>query len=526
MKLLGAFFLLCFLIAFSTNLAEAQRANRIRYTADTLRNSKNDRGRYRKLISNVVFRQRGTTVYCDSSYFYPRENLMEAYGHVRIVDDSAIITSRRLTYQGNDRIAKLRQDVVYTNGTRTLYTDILDYDLNTKVASFFEHGRLVDVENVLTSDRGFYYESSEVVFFYDSVVLVNPEYTLYADTMEYRTPSKIAYTYGPTTIVGKDSSVLNSIGGEYFTEIKKENFTEGQISTPDYLLDADQLYFDDLTGFYEAIGNVKLTAKHEDSWITGDEGTYDLEKGLTKIWGNAIMKKLMDDRDTFYLNADTLVNIESEIDAEERVLAYYDVRMFKSNLQGKSDSASYVLVDSMIYFYEDPILWNEGNQLESDSINVLLVNNLIDKMYLNQNAFVISQDTLKNYNQIKGRNMIAQFDGRQITTIDVNGNGESNYYYLLEDQTGIMGLNHILCSNMILRFDEGLLDNISFYTNPDATFYPTHELFNASEQLEGFDWRVDERPSLGDVVYYFRSENEEEEPPAVTQKTAETESSN
>ena len=433
---------------------------------------------------------------------------MEAYGKVRIIGDSTIVTSRKLTYRGDERIANLRQDVVYTNGPRTLYTDILDYNLDSKVASFFEKGRLVDVENTLTSKRGFYYENSEVVFFYDDVKLVNAQYTLYADTLEYRTPSKVAYTYGPTTIVGKDSSILNSLGGEYFTDIKQEKFSEGQISTPDYLLDADRLFFDDLTGFYQAIGNVKLTAKHEDSWITGEEGTYNSELGLTKIWGNAIMRKLMDDEDTFYLSADTLVSIESEIDAEERVLAYYDVKMFKTNLQGKSDSASYVLIDSIIYFYDDPILWNEGNQLESDSINVLLVNNLIDKMFLNENAFVISKDTLRNFNQIKGRNMIAKFDGKQITQIDVNGNGESNYYYLLEDFTGIMGLNHILCSNMVLRFQQGLLDNITFYTNPDATFFPTHEIFNASEHLEGFSWRVEERPSLGDVVYYYRIEEE------------------
>ncbi len=511
------------LIHWSATTVEAQLGGRIRYTADTLKNGKNERGRYRKLISNVVFKQRGTIVYCDSSYFYPRENLMEAYGKVRIVDDSAIITSRKLTYQGEERIAKLRQDVVYTNGTRTLYTDILDYQLDTKVASFFEHGRLIDVENVLTSKRGIYYESDEVVFFYDDVKLVNPQYTLYADTMEYRTPTKIAYTYGPTTIIGKDSSVLNSIGGEYFTEIKQERFSEGQITTPDYLLDADRLFFDDLEGFYHAIGNVKLTAKHEDTWITGEEGTYYNDLGLTKIWGNAIMKKLMDDEDTFYLSADTLVSIESELDIEDRVLAYYDVKMFKQNLQGKSDSASYVIVDSTIYFYDDPILWNEANQLEADSINVLLVNNLIDKMYLDQNAFVISRDTLRNYNQIKGRNMIAHFDGRQITKIDVNGNGESNYYYLLEDLTGIMGLNHILCSNMILRFQEGILDDISFYTNPDATFFPTHEIFNASERLEGFNWRVDERPALGDVVYYYRPEDEEDETQeALTKKPSES----
>jgi hypothetical protein len=228
------------------------------------------------------------------------------------------------------------------------------------------------------------------------------------------------------------------------------------------------------------------------------------------------MKKLMNDADTFFLSADTLVSIESEIDAEDRILAYKDVKLFKTNLQGKADSASYVVLDSMIYFYEDPVLWNEGNQMESDSINVLLVENLIDKMYLNRNAFVISQDTLRNFNQVKGRDMIAQFDGKQITKIDVNGNGESNYFYLLDDMTDIMGLNHILCSNLILRFIEGKLDNISFYTNPDATFTPTHELLDDDKLLEGFSWRDGERPSLSDVVYYYipedAAENTEQTP--------------
>ena len=73
-----------------------------------------------------------------------------------------------------------------------------------------------------------------------------------------------------------------------------------------------------------------------------------------------------------------------------------------------------------------------------------------------------------------------------------------------------MGLNYILCSNMQLRFKQGQLDNISFYTNPDATFFPTHEIFNASEHLEGFNWRSEERPLLGDVVYYYKMEEEDE----------------
>src|SRR6185295_18833191 len=150
------------------------------------------------------------------------------------------------------------------------------------------------------------------------------------------------------------------------------------------------------------------------------------------------------------------------------------------------------------------------NQMTADSIRILLKQKKIDRIYLVSNSFVVSQDTLKNFNQIKGRKMTANFEGRAIHHVVVQGNGESIYYALEEKKTKedtlttksteTMGLNKIICSNMRINFKKGKVNNISFYISPDASFIPPHEWTDGDRKLKGFTWRGLDRPKREDVV--------------------------
>ena len=116
----------------------------------------------------------------------------------------------------------------------------------------------------------------------------------------------------------------------------------------------------------------------------------------------------------------------------------------KEDLQGVADSMEYRTSDSKIYFYNNPVLWSEGNQMTADSIRLLLKDNSIDKIFMNVNSFVISTDSLLNYNQIKGRKMTAEFKEQKIHRVIVQGNGESIYYALSEEEKSAMGVTVIL----------------------------------------------------------------------------------
>ncbi len=500
-----------FFLAMSFS-GHAQRNKKLQYRADKLEFMKVDGEQMRKLMDNVVFTQKTTTIYCDSSYFYPKENRMEAFGRVRIVDDTVVITSRKLTYDGENRKALLRENVIYKNGHQTLYTDFLNYNLETRVGEFFNGGKLVDATNTLTSKVGIYYSQQEYAVFRRDVVLVSPEYTLKSDTLNYNTTTKIAVTPGPTEIITPDGVKLDALGGEYLTESKITEFISGEVETQDYILEGDELFLNDLEQYYTAKGNVHLTAKARDVIIIGDEGLYFKAQGISKIYGNPVMKKMMQ-QDTFYLSADTLYAIESPVREKKRILAYHNVKIFKSDLQGRADSIAYFLADSSIQLYDDPVLWANYSQITADSIGIQLVNNLIDQMLLRKNSFIVSEDSMRQFNQIKGRNMVAKFDSSRIDNIDVKGNGESIYYLLDEGDSILMGLNKMICSDMKIRFGaDNELSNITFFKDPEARLIPPHEIKFEDTRLDGFAWREVERPELYDVAYYLKPEGYKKKP--------------
>ena len=192
-------------------------------------------------------------------------------------------------------------------------------------------------------------------------------------------------------------------------------------------------------------------------------------------------------------------------------MAYNQVKIFKKDLQGVADSLVYMSIDSTIYFYTAPALWTSGNQMTGDSIRIRLKNKNIDKLYMIGNSFVVSQDSLSNFNQIKGRKMTTNFNGSSIQDVLVEGNAESLYYALEEKEgeldsttqvklTITMGMNKMICSKMKIIFENGKVETVNAYVKPDAKFIPPQEIKEADRKLKGFVWRQEQRPTREQVV--------------------------
>lgn len=481
--------------------ASAQKRVRLK-DADVLRLGKSGDVQFQRLIGNVVLTQNETTIYCDSAHFYRRENSVEAFGNVRIVEgDSITITGARLIYNGDDKTARFRRNVVFTKlATATLYTDFLDYARIPNQAHYFNGGRLVDSVNVLTSRKGYYDVNSNLASFKNNVKVTNPDYTMYADSMQYNSRTKNIYFVSETTVINKDSSRAVYKGGVYNTITKVSDLREGTGETGDYTIKGNEYDLDAIRNIARVRGSVVMTSKKENLVIYGQASDFFRAEGITKVYNNAFVAKVTDDQDTLFMTADTLVSIDSNDPEKKRILAYHNVKVFKKDLQGVADSLEYRTSDSTIFLYKGPVLWTQGNQMTADSISMLIENNTISRMLLVDNAFVISQDTLMNYNQIKGRVMTADFAGQNISRVIVEGNGESLYYFLDEEDFGLIGMNKIICSNITIRFREGKVNNLSFYTRPEGRFIPPHELKEEEMKLKGFQWRTIDRPSRADVV--------------------------
>lgn len=457
---------------------------------------------YTKVIGNVRFVQNNTIIDCDTATLYKASNRIEAFGHIHIQEgDSVDITAGSLFYEGDKRLARLRDDVVFTKLDRvTLYTDYLDYYRNLQEARYFNGGRVVDSTNVLTSEKGYYQTNTNMASFKKNVVGKNPDYTLESDTLQYNTRSNIVYFRAPTKLTNVDGTVFNLDRGEYDTRIKSSDLRLGEVETRSYVITGQTMRSDERNKYYTATGEVVMIGKENNIIINGDHGIYDKKKGIAKVYGHALMKKILEN-DTLFLSADTLMALENDQPDKERLLAYHKVRIYKTDLQGRADSLAYFNADSILYFYDDPVLWTGGNQMTADSINMVIRNNTIDHLNMVLNSFVVSEDSLSNYNQIKGRDMIAFFNAGNIHHVDVDGNAESVFYALDDTNSFLMGLNKSICSTMRINFRLNQADNISFYQQPEARFIPPQELTPEDKKLAGFSWRIKEKPTREEVLY-------------------------
>lgn len=455
---------------------------------------------FERLLIDVRMKHQNSLIYCDSAHFFRAENRAILFGNVRIVDieDPITTTSRYAEYDGNTKTAKLRNDVVFKNQTTTLTTDFLDYNRATGVANYFNNGKVVDSTNVLTSENGSYETTLEKITFTDKVILVNPDYTLKTDFLIYQTVPKTAETVGITNIVSKEGYLLNAQKGSFYdTDNKIFRFYDGDVETETSLIYAETLYYEENNKYFEGQVNVSLYNKEREIEIFGEEGKYWEDRKYSIVYGNALVRKYME-TDTMYVAADTLISEESA-DAEQRHLyAFHNVRLIKSELHGKSDSLVYIQSDSTIHLFKDPVIWENKSQITADSISFLIVNEEIDKVFLIQNAFTVSRDTLGNYNQMKGRKMTGYFKDQKISRLHIQGNGESVYFDLVGD-TLLRGMNKMLCANIMMFFEEGNIKKINWLVKPEGNFKPPHLIEEKEKELEGFVWRGEEKPTMSAI---------------------------
>jgi len=494
-------FLSITILVMCSSLVYSQQKTRVHIEqADMLRFEKKDGVNYQRLIGNVKLRQDSTLFFCDSAFLNNDDNNMEAFGRVYInYSDSVDLYGDYLFYNGNSRIAEMDGNVKLVDNQVTLTTDHLIYDRNSRVARYNTGGTIEDEENVLTSIKGHYYTDYDEFFFKDSVVLVNPDYVLKSDTLRYNTLTEIAYIFGPTNITGEQDSIYSE-NGWYDTKNGVARLVdEAFIQHQEQSLEADTIYYDQRQEYGEAHSNITLTDTVQDVVVTGEWSVFDRYKGESFITDSAVAI-FIDVTDSLFLHSDTIKVLNDTLDRANQILAFNRVKFFRKDLQGSCDSLVYNINDSIIYLYDDPVLWSEGNQLTADSILIYVSHNHVDSLILFNSAFIISNDTLEFFNQIKGRTMTAYFIKNELKKIRVFGNAETLYFVREEDGT-MIGINKSLSSFMNILLSDSKILSIGYLSQPDAVLHPEQEISDEEKRLNGFYWMDDRRPEKKEDIF-------------------------
>ena len=464
----------------------------------------NDRS-YRELFGHVVLKNKDATMYCNYAKQDVMLNTIDAYGKIRIIQgDTVSVTGDTLFYDANSRFAKVSGNTVVKDRKVTLTTHKIEYEMRKGAIFYPEFGKIIDAENLLTSNSGRYSTKTKLFNFKEKVVIKAPKYDLTTDSMDYDSKDKVAI-FKAFTAIQSESGLVFAAGGTYKTETRESNFKgRSWFDTKDYLIAGDTLDFNGKSESGIAKGNVELTSKknteRDKIIITGQVGIRDAERGITKVYGNPMLRN-MKPNDTLYLRADTLVSIENKKDSTDRkLIATRNVRIFKNDLQGLSDSLIYDLKDSVIHLFRKPILWNSDNQLEADSMTVTLVRNAAKQVFLKSKSFVIAADSVLNYNQIKGRKITVNFDSlAHLEKVFVDGNGES-IYFALDEKKKIIGMNRVECGRITMKFKENEVKKIVFQGKPDSQLFPASQISTERQRLEGFELKTEMRPTKTQII--------------------------
>lgn len=473
---------------------------------------------------NVIFRHQGVLMGTDKAIQNTSTNVMEAFGNIKINQgDTLTIVGDTLHYEGNTRIATIwGRSVVLRDKKVTLRTRKIIYNMASGMAYYPVPGEIMQDSSRLTSNTGYYNTSTKYFNYIGDVEVMHPDFVVCTDSMDYDTHAKKAIFKAFTTIRGEKGN-LTAERGWYNIQTRESYFSgRSTVDNEKYILMGDTLNYDSQSDFGWARGNVVFVSKTDSLITVGDEGIRVGSQGITKINGSTITQYISRN-ETALIAGDSLRIVEKPRIAADSVGMPADtvrpapkkepgredvqfiivtgkVKVYRADMQSISDSLIYNAIDSTVGYYKEPVLWHRRSQLKADSIDVFMKNNRINRMEMTRNSFIIEQDSLLNFNQIKGRNMNAYFtDSSRLEQIHIYGNAESKYF-ILDEKNKIVGLDLSQCSSMKFIFANDELEDIYFYGDVDSRLVPPGEITQAESRFEDFNYRIAEKPSRESIM--------------------------
>ena len=253
-----------FLIAFGFTQIQAQKKIEIKYSGFLNFDEITYPGAKiltRDDAEQVHILHEGANLWCDKAFYYGKDNFLEAYGNVKMIqNDTIILTSKYVEYSGATKLQFAGGNVVLESPDSTILTDTLYLD-RVKQQSFYQSGGTVikDSTVTITSKIGRYYMETKKLKFVDNVVLKNEEATVESNYFDFYEDIGHAYIFGPSTITTKES-ITYCEKGFYDTE-KKIGYAlkNAKIDYDNREIIGDSLYFDNNRSFASATNNIKVT---------------------------------------------------------------------------------------------------------------------------------------------------------------------------------------------------------------------------------------------------------------------------
>ncbi len=425
--------------------------------------------------------------------FFLQQNLAFFKDQVLVVDKDFDLKTDTLRFDTQKNIAYfLAPTLIYLRDTAQFYTEGGEYDLTNEKAIFTQTPQYRKQDKTAVGDTMRYDGAIKLVTLIGNAVVKDSINFAQANTIRYNRETEESQLEGKAFF--RDSTQNVAADTIFYNGKQKTYATRGRsdIQNGSQKLLANFVDFKDSVGI--AIGDVFWRDTTNKTTIRCDSMRYDQRKDYIKATGGRPILTILVDADTLWLRADTIVSFkENPTDTLKKLLAFRKVRMFKSDFQSVCDSLSFAEQDSIFRLFYNPIIWSDTSQMTGDTMRILLKNKKIDQVFIKDNGLIVNTTDSLYYNQIKGRNITAFFEGDNIRRMLTEGNAES-IYYALDDDKAYINANKVECSEMLILFGDNAVDKIKFYTQPKAKALPMQQTDHTAIRLKGFRWEPQLQP--------------------------------
>lgn len=463
------------------------------------------------MVGHVQIEHQGSVLYADEVILYNDQSLVKAIGNAKLQNaDGSVITANEMEYNGVTQKGVAKKDVVLTDPKQTIKTDILYYDRLANQAYFNTGGTISDGQNVMYTKSATYFLNTKMIDFVGNVKIDNPDYIIEGPNIKQNQNTKVAEFFGPTTITNRANpkNRIYTERGTYKMDSKEAFLNKNsKIFYNDKILTGDDMYFNNITGFGTATGNVTLDDPLEKRYIKGGYGEVFQKKDSAMMTKGPYAVKIME-KDSIYFAAEKILSYQkpdpTDITVKKSFLrAYRKARIYKSNAQGRADSIAFNETDGIMHMYTHPILWSGEKQVTGDKVEAYFNTKTenIDSLKVIGNALAISKvDSLNlkdEFNQVKGKFMTVYYENNNIKEARVVGNAQSIVYVDDVDQETKqpqrIGITLSTCGIIGALFEQKTLQIISCSIAANSDTYPMSKIEPEKRKFSDFNWNTKDR---------------------------------
>lgn len=239
------------------------------------------------LVGNVAAHHNGAVITCDSAVRHSDARL-ECFGNVLINKGTTYIYGDRADYDREKEEARVYSEIVkVVDQGATLYTYNFKFNTATNIGEYYGGGVVMDEDNLLESERGYYYSDPKDVICVENVQMRNDTYEMTGDSVIYNVETNRAQFFENTNIWNEgEKEYLYADRGSFDRDSQRYTLTlNGYILTDEQELWSDTLDYYRGDGYVRLKRNIQLDDRTQKMMAFGDWGEYWKEPGdvfLTK----------------------------------------------------------------------------------------------------------------------------------------------------------------------------------------------------------------------------------------------------